>query len=444
MIGSIILFSIALYFIIFKKTKGLLVIFLISLINDLFKLNIGFSLPVHYFISILYAPKLLIHYGFVSPKVRKILSPLFLEFFYVVILAIIFGLIFPWRSAFDYQRTWTQLAEGKVLTQTFRLIAEFGLLFLILYWLHTKKITITYLLKVTAITISLTVLFAIVDIYFNLGLKFLIFPDARDLGIRFTGLNGEPRVLGRTSSLVLLLLLSFYKTHKTLSIKMGLLFSAVGVIISLSASAYLFTLIWGFIFILIIGRIKYVFYIAPFLIGALVYLWGNDFFEQETQRKIEMVVGLDNEKSYLNTERVNSNEPALFRRFEVFDRAALNFLYEHPIYFISGTGPNLISIPASPYLTNTARIIYGDKIDSVPHTFLINLISRSGIIGLTLWLIFFFRFSHELKYLEKEKYALGLCLLICHFILFASFFFLIAGILLYIIQKAETENEIST
>jgi hypothetical protein len=73
-------------------------------------------------------------------------------------------------------------------------------------------------------------------------------------------------------------------------------------------------------------------------------------------------------------------------RFEVFDASAIRFLGYNPGYLLLGTGPGLISLPASNYVPGVARYIYGDRIDSVPHTGLISTLADSGVVGLVLWL----------------------------------------------------------
>lgn len=433
MIVPLLMLSLFLFFFTLGYTKAILPIIILSLTNDLLTLNIGFSLPVHYVISLLYIPKLLLYYKIVNPRVTKILSPLFIEILYLIFLGIILGFLFPWRSDYDYLRSWSQMAGGKAIVQTVRLVAEFSLLLLIYFWLSTRQITLIYLLKVTAYVISFSVLLAIFDIYFNLGLKQFMFSEARDIGMRFTSLNGEPRSFGRVCSLVLLLLISFLRINKNYMVVIGIILSVIGVFLSFSASTYIMTIAWILLFILITGKFKYLFASIPFLVLLIVYVIKNETFNETTIVKIEQVLAT-NENIYYK-EKVAVNEPEIFGHFEVFDRAALNFLYTHPLFVLIGTGPNLISIPSSSYLTKYSYAIYGKTIDSTPHSFAINLIGRSGLIGLTLWLIFLFRFKIALNNSYKEMRALFVCLMVAEFIVVTSLFFLIAGTLLYITQK---------
>jgi len=231
-----------------------------------------------------------------------------------------------------------------------------------------------------------TLMMALFDTSLNGEIKQIFFSESRILGDRFSGFNGEPRVLGRICSFVLLLLVTFKSRNNNKLIKIGIWSSIIGLVISLSASAYLMTLVWGTLFIIITQKYKYLFFGIPLILFAFFFLNQNEFFREQTLKKIENTVST--EDGYNQKEKVNAQEPEFFNSFEIFDRAALNFLYNEPFFFISGTGPNMISIPSSPYLTASSYAIYENRIDSVPHSFIINLIARSGVIGLLYGLFF--------------------------------------------------------
>lgn len=439
MLGTYLLLSLFFFFFISDNIKGIAALIIVSLLNDLFVLFLGFSLAIHYIIAIVYIPKLFLEYKFISKKSKQLISTLYVELFYLIFLALLFGYVFPWESMYDYDRSWSQKAEGRAIVQIFRLFAEFALLLILLLWLIKKRISIDYLLKATSVIIFLTLLLALFDTLLNGSIKQLFFSESRILADRFSGFNGEPRVLGRICSLVLLLLVAFRFRNKNKLIKIGIYSSTIGLIISLSASAYLMTLAWGILFIVITQRYKYLFFGIPLILLSLFFLNQSEFFNENTMKKIEYIIST--EDGYNQREKVNISEPEIFSSFEVFDRAALNFLYDEPFYFIIGTGPNMISIPSSPYLTAYDYSIYGNKIDSVPHAFMINLIARSGIMGLVLWFIFFTRFKNELSKFDKNLQALFICLMLSQFMISTSFFLLVVAVILFIIQ--ENENKIS-
>lgn len=439
MIGTFLLFILFIFFFIKGNTKAIVVIIVISLMNDLFVLSFGFTLAIHYLIAIAYIPKLLLHYKLIPKKTKHLIAPLYIEFLYLIFLAIIFGYIEPWVSRLDYERTWSQRSEGRAIIQVLRLVSEFSLVLIIVLWLKMKQITIDYIVKVTAITISFIVLFTLIDFALGGILKEFFFPEGRLLSDRFTGLNGEPRAFGRICSFVLLLLLSLSRKNKETIINVGIALSILGLVISLSASAYLMTLVWLAFFIVITKRYKYFFWGIPFMLFIVFFLSQNEMFRESTIKKIESTVSTSGE-SYNQKEKVNAEEPDIFSNFEIFDRAALNFLYSEPLYFLTGTGANMISIPASPFLIASHASIYEDKIDSVPHSFLINLIARSGVVGAILWFVFFLKFKKALRNSEKEIKALFVCVLISYFIVTTSIFFLILAVLLFSVEKNEKQN----
>jgi hypothetical protein len=431
MLGTYLILILFFFFLLRGKTKAIVVLIVISLMNDMFVISFGFSLAVHYFIALVYIPKLVFQYKLIPKKSKGLLAPLYVEFFYLVLLAIIFGYIEPWVSRWDYQRSWSQLAGGRAVIQVFRLISEFSLILIIVLWLQMKQVTIDFIIKVVAIIISCMVVFTLVDFSLGGALKEFLFPEGRLLSDRFTGLNTEPRSFGRICSFVFLLLFIFNKKNDKIII-VGLIFSIVGLIISLSASSYLMTFVWLFIYIVMTKRVKYLLWAVPIIVISLFYLNKNETYSDSTLKKIKYVISIDKDT---DKEKVNADEPEIFSSFEIFDRAALNFLYAEPIYFILGTGPNMISIPSSPYLTASTYAIYENTIDSVPHSFLINLISRSGFLGLIIWILFFFKFKHALKKNSNELDVLFICSIICCFIVFSSFFFLILAIVLYSVSK---------
>ncbi|WP_426091848.1 hypothetical protein [Flavobacterium sp. DSR3-2] len=437
MIGTFLLLILFFFFFLRDNTTGIVSIIIISLMNDMFELSLGFSLAVHYIIALVYIPKLLLDYKFISLKNRQLIRPLYIELFYLIFLAIFFGYIEPWESRYDYERSWSQKAEGRAIIQIFRLFAEFALMLILLLWLNKKRITIDYLLKAISLIMFFTLMMAFFDTALNGGLKQIFFSGSRILGDRFTGFNGEPRAFGRMCSFVLLFLVTFRASNKNKLIKIGMWSSIIGLVISLSASAYLMTLVWGTVFIIITQRYKYLFFGIPLILFLLFFLNQNEFFKESTLKKIENMVS--NGGGYNQKEKVNAQEPEIFSSFEIFDRAALNFLYDEPFFFIIGTGPNMISIPSSPYLTASSYAIYENRIDSVPHSFLVNLTARSGIIGLTLWFVFFRRFKNALKGFDKKLQALFICVMLSQFIVDTSMFLLIIAVLLFIAQKNEKQ-----
>lgn len=392
----------------------------------MFKLNIGFSIPIHFLIPFFYLPQIFKYFLNTYKPLNSYFGPLFFEYFYLILLTVIFGFIFPWSSYFDSNRSWTQLAYGRSLIQIFKYFSEFLLLLFILFLFKSNQIDHNFVRKVFARIIITMILFTIIDILFDLHIKEFLFSNEPIVYNRFTALNGEPRNFGRNCSLTLLILL-FYSSNNSKNYFIPILFSIIGIFISLSASTYLATLLWIFLFLLTLKSVRL--FIFP-SIAILIFLFSTisnteNPFISETITKIKIVSGILN-NNLETDDKVYNNEPQIFSSFEVFDRAALNFLYLNNIYVLTGTGPNLISIPSSPYLNSKAFAIYGDSIDSVPHMFLINLLARSGIIGLFFWI--YFIISYNLKKSRISNLFFNL-IIVFHFIVFNPVLFLYVGII---------------
>ena len=436
MLGSILLLTVSLFFLIRNNQKGLIVIVVISLSNDLFE--IPFIGVKHYqFISLLFSLKVIRYWINNASFLKKIILPLILEYYYLIILGIILGFIFPWKGDYDHLRSWSQLSEGRTIVQLVRFLSELALIFFVYYCLHAHKVTIKFIINVISVIMSIGVLIALFDSFTNYSIRFTLFNEARFIEGRFLGLNGEPRAFGQICSFGLLFLVIMKKYINSGLIKYGIISSIIGVILSFSASTYILTIVWVAVFILfkiIKLNVLSVIFIFFVLLSVNYLISNNEFVYSDTIRKINIVTGIDM-KEHGIIEKVDANEPNFFSRFEVFDRAALNFLYRNPSYLVTGTGPNLISIPSSPYLTKTTYSIYGENIDSVPHSFIINLLSRTGLIGLLLWLVFFMKMYKNQKNNLPILKAFFVSVFISNFIASSAYFYFYLGIILFLMSN---------
>jgi hypothetical protein len=440
MIGNILILVITMIFLIKKYQKGLFVIIVISLFNDLFEIPL-IDIKYYQFIVLIYSPKIIMFWFKESGCFKRQILPIIIEYYYLIIIGVIFGFLFPWKGNYDHLRLWSQLSEGRTIVQLIRFFSDILLIILVFHWFRTKSISISFLVNSLSIILTISVIIAVIDGLTGYPIRQILFGEqTRLIEGRFIGLCGEPRGFGKICSFGLLLLLVMKNRNYYFFLKTGIIFSIVGIVISFSASTYILTVCW--IIILLVYRVMK-FNVVSFItfsiiIAGMFYLISNvDFFQKVTLTKIDKVIGGSGTAAI---EKVGVFEPDIFTRFEVFDRAALNFLYREPLYFITGVGPNLISIPSSPYLTRATYAIYGENIDSVPHSFLINLISRSGIIGFSLWIIFFINIYGKLRK-EKIILALFVSVFISNLIVNTSIFYFYLGILLSMKYIKETSND---
>ncbi len=91
-------------------------------------------------------------------------------------------------------------------------------------------------------------------------------------------------------------------------------------------------------------------------------------------------------KDYIGTRFQYLFEQGFAEKFEVFDAASINFLMHQPKHLALGTGPGLIYLPASEYIVERDKSIWGNRFDALPHLGVVLVISNAGIIGLVLLL----------------------------------------------------------
>jgi hypothetical protein len=346
------------------------------------------------------------------------------------VFGVLFGFIVPFDDPFASYRTFTQQASMRAIISFSRMLLEFFSIILVVYWLTNKLVTLKAIINYFAIVVISSVIIGFAIYYFPLIFR-PIFPNFAHhfIGTRFTGLVGEPRTFGRFCSFALIFLLYYFRFGKKNTMNLAIILSSLGVVISLSASAYIVTMVgMSMLFLLRRNFASFAIVIVFSLVG-FVFLSEDEFFKNTTMEKINSVISIEHDEKI--EKRIN--EPGLFTRFEIFDRAALNFLYNNPEYFLFGVGPNLVSIPASQYLPPefVNSEVYGNGINSVPTTFFVNILARSGFFGLFLQLLFFVFIYKRLK--NKSSRYCYLTTFIMSLITATNVFLIIAGVSISVI-----------
>ena len=425
MLGSYLLLFYLIIAIALKSKSHVVIIFFISITNDLFTIPFGVNLPFHNIISLYFLIYFIINKFFNKDIFYKYgINYLFLEQFYVIIITIIFGILIGWHTDYDYLREWNQKSELKSIVQIIKLIADISILFIFNHFIDKEKIKLKFLNKTITYIYFGMLIIGLIDILTHHSIKGFLFSSTfrENLFDRFTSLNGEPRAFAKVSIFIFIYsILLMNNKNKFLTF-----LSILGIFISLSASG-----IFVFILILIfylIYRKKYLLITSlTLLILLITFSINNLYFDNKqfsaTITKMNFVLGTS-ELNMNENEDIIESEPVIFKSFEIFDRAALNFLYSNPFYSITGVGSNLISLPASPYLTNAAKMVYGERIDSAPHSFFINLLSRSGLIGLSLWILFFIRSTISTYKISRKYFYLNIMNFTFIFLINNIFFFI--------------------
>lgn len=416
-----------------KKYKVLLVYCLLSFYTDFFFISFGdFSFWASGYITlwvILIERKILI---FGKDYLGKCLwiewGVLFLVGYYFVIFA-------PWDDPYQNYRTITQQLPLRTTVGLIRFLEVIFSYYLFVY-LFKYYLKVEDLLRTIAGLVVFTFLFGCVDYLLLKGIvRNVLIPGHYALD-RFTGLSGEPRSIAQLYgiSIFVFLTIGLPLVKFRSSSLLGIVLCIVGIGLSFSATGIGYTsiaiLIYG-----LFGKLKLKQAVATlgiYIIGGLILLNLPQFVEHQTQRVQQ--VGLEETMTQI------PGVPDFINRLEVFDKTTLAFLYFNPQYLLLGVGPNTINIPSGKYLSPVDENIYGGQINTQPNTFLVNVISRSGLLGLII--IFSGIFSLYLAAKRKdEKNISNFVFLVSIYLIFyySPLIFMLYGTAGSLIKKAKDE-----
>jgi hypothetical protein len=348
---------------------------------------------------------------------------LWIELWFMALVGSYFVFISPWNDYEHTYRTVTQQLPLRTLIGLLRFV-ETNLFFYYFFHIFKKKyISIEFFTNFIFWVVLCSVFFGVIDLYLTSGaIRIILMPKHYALS-RFTGLTGEPRAIGQLLTYSLFIFMTFGLSIKNFKTKatIGIVLSFLGIGLSFSSTAIGYSAITLIIYSLL-GKMdfKYIFLIITTYVFGFLLLRGNDDFVQHQNKRLALVTLEERSTDIWGA-------PAFVNRFEIFDKLALIFLYLNPEYLIFGVGPNTINIPASKYLTGVEESDYGGKIDSVPANFLINVLSRSGIIGISIYLLTFLNIKKRLI-LHNNKPLLNYFFLITIYSIFYNNIFLYASI----------------
>ena len=116
-------------------------------------------------------------------------------------------------------------------------------------------------------------------------------------------------------------------------------------------------------------------------------------------------------KEYLITHLGFLSAPSVTEKLEVYDAAAMNFLNQNPKYYLFGTGPGLIYLPATSYILPRDQEVFHGGFEALPHMGLVLILSNAGLVGLFLFL-FGVYYAIARKRFVKSDYVVVSCILI--------------------------------
>lgn len=348
---------------------------------DNFRLSVGPSLLLINIIGFMLIPTMINNNILFQKKILSKISPIIFEFVFLIFLGLLFGYIMPWEDLTG-DRLWTQQAEGRTIITLIRLLNEFIIFVYIAWTIINNKTTIEKIVYYFAITSIISFWIGFIDYFIDYSIKANLFYISDNIMGRFVGLNGEPKLLGRQGALAYGLITLFYFHVKKDKLLLFAIFTNIlAVILSSSASGLVLFVFINLILILSLrSTVNRTMFIS--IIGIIVFLFFSlkPLLRSDTFDKVETAL-FGSELQWVE------NEPYIFTRFDIFDRLALIYLWQNPQYIIFGTGPNLVSIPASKNIPESSFFYEDSRIDSVPNVMFNNILARSGIIGIFLFLI---------------------------------------------------------
>ena len=342
---------------------------------------------------------------FVLPNIPEILATragklVMFGFLLLMMLGLVYGYTYPWPDI-TRVRPWNQLSQGRSLIYSIRHLSELGLALYIADQVRTPG-QLRFLLLSLLTGTTIVAIGVIIEGVSSVDIYPILVPSGRALNIgRFRGFTGEPRTASQFAAIGLLLLITIhnlqyrlilYLTHVT---ALALTLATTGLI--------LFTI--GVIIILVQGRFRAsklvtqygLFSVAVFILLYVPFRpnlasWGTDYSAAVESRLVS---------NYSWNRAVHAGD-WLANQLEPFDGAAVLFLWENPKYLLFGTGPGLVSLPASRYIPLVHQAVWGSRIDSIPHMGLLLIIANTGIIGFSLWVFLFLSCKHAIREIVKR------------------------------------------
>lgn len=424
-----------------KKYNILFLLSILSVFSDIFYFDFGAKVLLIHFIGFLVIPLVLRvyikkHLSNFGNSTFFILRPLFLNLFYLLILGVLFGFLIPWSDNSVY-RSWAQQSQGRTIITLVRYINELFVVLYIIWVVSTNRVNLKFIINTIGWIAFISFIIGFIEYTVGSVIRRIIQDDPNILSSRFLGLCGEPKIFGRNSALAYIILLFYYiKIERNKKFLFFILISALGVLLSLSASAFIMFALFNMYFLFEQKKFKYVVLsIVIFILASFALNKVEQF--SSTRFKIEKaLIGTDKFQNYTYEDSIGMS---IISRFDIFDHLALLFLLENPVYAFTGTGPNLISIPASENVGDFVRYsTYAETggIDSVPNVMFNNVLASSGIIGILLYLLFFKRLYTYARY-DSNRYAKDLVViaLIFNMIFFSIVLLFLAGITIGIVNK---------
>jgi hypothetical protein len=364
------------------RTRLVLAWVAFTLAVQVFDTTIVTNLPAGRLIGLLYLPATISLF----PRWKN-LPPArawLINFVYLVALGILFGYVIPWPDT-SGERPFSQRAEGRSVIYLVRTIADLSLtVFVGMQMLRPGAFEVLrkWMVRGAVVTSAAAFLTLVVgvDLYTAItGLREYAAFDFRPRGLAF-----EPRGLGLACAYGLILILG--KPSRNFRDWLAFLVIVAGLLVS-SSSTGLAAAVVGLVILAILGsrRTRTAMIAALITIGltvATLQVVAPDAFAQSLAAITIRLRGRGTVEMNVAT---NVVEAAAYR-MDIFDSSATLFLARNPRYAVFGTGPGLISLPATEHIPSGVYHWLFTRIDNPPSHGILLELSNTGVLGIGVWI----------------------------------------------------------
>jgi hypothetical protein len=403
-----------------KRERLLLGWVCVTMFVQIFDTTIVTNLPTGRIVGLLYLPV-----AFAQAREWLKLKPVkawTINFIYLLILAAAFGWLWPWPDI-TMMRPFTLTAEGRAIIYPVRLISDVSLAIFIANQLRQPG-ALYYVGRALVVGSTITAfagliyLFTQTDVYYSLtgiGEQGLLIARAR-------GLSVEPRALGLGCAYGIIILLIGRK--RLFSFWLALLpINLLALLITYSASSFVLLGVGALTAWLFFSNRERGVVIMTLMLAMVITAGAVIYMPQRVQYAVDTLQFRLDPNYKLSGIPPGDFGQEIAYRLDVFDASALLFLLDQPLYALIGTGPGLVSLPASYYVPPglysfiwTAEV----GINSLPFHGLLLEVSNSGLPGLILWFMQVFSCWGALRYLnfrlmerdERSEWAFAYALFI--------------------------------
>lgn len=322
----------------------------------------------------------------------------------MVVGMVVFGFLFPWPDPTG-KRGINQAAPGRSVIFTARYIFDFASAMYVSFVIHRRgrpgRMMNYLLIGTTVVAVAVFLQLATgIDLFYHLNAH-----DERnlaDLG-RARGISYEPRTAAQWGVVGVLLCVVVSNLGWVRWPLMLLHLGAMAATFSTSGLTLL--LVSLVVAALYVKRARR----AALALAAALVLFACVAASSPAVSRYVGTFGYMLGQRWLLAGREPVDDAGWFERarnhLEVFEYAAVGFLADNPQYLAFGTGPGVISIPATQYATAAELRLYDGRLDTAPRMGLVLIPSNLGLVGLYVWFLLVHRCRHSIYRVYKTVRA---------------------------------------